>query len=75
MKIKAKLYGTFPGHQHSEVIEVEIPERATVKDFLAFLKITAFERAVVIREGHILKLDDILQENISVTVFEALHGG
>jgi len=38
MKMRVKLYGTlsqsFPGYQHSQGIEVEIPDGATVKDLL-----------------------------------------
>ena len=79
MKIRAKLSGTlsrsFPGYRYSEGLEVEVPDRGTVKDLLALLQITDFKRAVVIREGYILKLGDVLKENNSVVVFEALHGG
>jgi hypothetical protein len=41
VKLKVKLYGTlsqqFPGYQHSQGIEVEIPEGVTAKDLLGRL--------------------------------------
>ena len=62
MHITARLYGTlshrFPGYQHAQGIEVEIPNGATVKDLLALLEISESKGAVVAMEGRILKADD-----------------
>jgi len=44
MKVKFRLFGTlsqaFPGYKHSEGIEMEIPEGATVKDLLTLLELS-----------------------------------
>ena len=79
MKLRVKLYGTFsqrfPGYQHSQGIEVEIPDGATVKDFLALLEISKSQGAVVVMEGRILKAHDKMRCGVSVRVLQAIHGG
>jgi molybdopterin synthase sulfur carrier subunit len=77
MNVKVKLYGTlrFPGYQPSQGIEVEIPDGTTVKDLLALLEISESQRAVVIVEGRILKVDDEIQPGVPVSVLQAIHGG
>ena len=79
MKVRVKLYGTlsqgFPGYQHSQGIEVEIPDGATVKDLLALLEISESRRAVVIAEGRVLKADDRMQPGVPVSILQTISGG
>lgn len=79
MKLKVKLYGTlsqqFPGYQHSEGVEVEIPEGATAQDLLSLLEISEKQGAVVVRDGQILKASDIMQGEVPVHVLQSLSGG
>ena len=79
MKIRVKLYGTlsqrFPGYQHSQGIEVEIPDGAMVKDLLGLLEISESQGAVVIMEGRILKADDKMRRGVPVNVLQAIGGG
>ena len=79
MKINAKLYGTLsqkvPGYQHSQGVEVEIPNGASVKDFLARLEISENQGAVVIMDGQILKGDDIMRGGVPIHVLQSLSGG
>jgi sulfur carrier protein ThiS len=79
MRITAKLYGTlskqFPDYRHSEGIEVEIPDGATVKDLLVLLEISESKKAVVAMEGRILKGDDTIRHGVPVQIFNAIHGG
>ncbi len=79
MKVRVKLYGTlgqrFPGYQHSQGIEVEIPEGATVQDLLALLEISESQGAVVVVEGRILKADDHMRGGAPVSVFQSMSGG
>jgi sulfur carrier protein ThiS len=79
MKVRVKLYGTlsqrFPGYQHSQGIEVEIPDGATVKDLLALLEISETQGAVVIVEGRTQKAEDKLQSGVPVSVLQAIRGG
>jgi sulfur carrier protein ThiS len=79
MRIRVKLYGTlsqqFPQYRHSEGMEVEIPDGATVKDLLARLEISEKQGAVVAIEGRILKADDMMQGGAPVHVLQSLSGG
>ena len=79
MKMRVKLYGTlsqrFPGYQHSQGFEVEIPDGARVKDLLARLEISESKGAVVITEGRVLKADDKMRCGVPVNVFQTIHGG
>ena len=79
MKITVKLYGTlshpFPGYQHSQGLEIEISDGATVKDLLTLLEISESRKAVVTIEGRIVKAEDKMGEGDHVQVFEAIHGG
>ena len=79
MRMRVKLYGTlshsFPDYRHSEGIEIEIPDGATVKDLLALLEISESKKAVVAMEGRILKGDDPIRRGVPVQVFNAIHGG
>jgi sulfur carrier protein ThiS len=79
MKVRVKLYGTlsqrFPGYRHSEGLEVELPEGATVKDLLALLEISESQGIAVIAKGRILKADDKIQSGVPVNVLQAIYGG
>jgi sulfur carrier protein ThiS len=79
MKMRVKLYGTlsqcFPCYQHSQGVEVEIPDGATAKGLLAVLGISESQGAVVAMEGRILKADDKIRCGVQVQVFQTLHGG
>ncbi|NIN01850.1 MAG: hypothetical protein GTO24_28245, partial [candidate division Zixibacteria bacterium] len=76
---RVKLHGTlsesFPGYQHSQGIEVEIPDGATVKDLLALLEISESQGAVVIVEGRVLKADDKIRDGVQVNVLQSICGG
>jgi sulfur carrier protein ThiS len=79
MKVRVKLYGTLsqrvPGYQHSQGIEVEIPEGATVQDLLARLEISESRGAVVIAEGRVLGADDEMRSGVAVSVVQTIQGG
>ena len=79
MKMRVKLYGTlsqrFPGYQHSQGIEVEIPDGATVKDLLALLEISESQGAAVIIGGRVLKADDEMPHGVPVNVLQVISGG
>ena len=79
MKMRVKLCGTlsqgFPGYQHSQGIEVEIPDGATIKDLLALLENPESQRAVVAMERRIGKPDDKIGRGVHGRVLQAIHGG
>ena len=79
MKGKVKLFGTLgqniSGYRHSQEIEVEIPNRAMVRDLLAHLGISESQGVAVIAEGRILEGDDVVQDGSLVNVMQAVRGG
>ena len=79
MKVRVKLYGTLslrvPGYQHSQGIEVELPEGATVKDLLALLEISESQGAAVTIDGRIQKAGDKIPGGVHARVFQSVGGG
>ena len=79
MKTRVKLFGTlrqgFPGYEHSQGMEVEIPDGATAKDLLALLEIPESRGAAVAVAGRILKADDRIERGAPIHVLQVLHGG
>lgn len=79
MKLRVRLHGTlsrgFPNYEPEKGMEVEIPERGTVKDLLAILAIPESIRPVVVLKGRVLKPDDRMSVGSCVSIFEPIHGG
>jgi sulfur carrier protein ThiS len=79
MKLRVRLYGTLsqqvPNYQHSQGIEVEVPDGARVKDLLARLAISESQGAVVAMEGRLLKADDTVRGGAPLHVLQPLAGG
>jgi sulfur carrier protein ThiS len=79
MKVRVRLFGTlgerFPGYRPTQGVEVEIPDRATVKDLLTHLGIPESQRPTVIVEGRILKADDRMQDGVPVSIMQTISGG
>jgi len=79
VKVKVKLFGTLgqniSGYRQSQEIEFEIPDGATVKDLLTHLEISVFQGVIIIAEGRVLKLDDVIQDGAHVNVMQAIRGG
>ena len=79
MRVNVKLFGTlgqrFPGYQHEQGMEVEIPDGARVKDLLAHLEISKSFGGVVAVEGRLLTEDAILENGAEVNVFQSVFGG
>lgn len=79
MKLSVKIFGTLrqqvPAYQHSQGIEVELPDGGTARDLLTCLKISDSQRAVVVMNGQILKEDDTMQDSFQIHVLQPLSGG
>jgi sulfur carrier protein ThiS len=79
MKTRVKLFGTlsqgFPKYEHSQGMEVEIPNGATAGDLLTLLDLSGSRGVVLIAEGRILKADDRLQPGVPVDIMQAMGGG
>jgi sulfur carrier protein ThiS len=79
MKVRVKLYGTlrrqFPGYQHSQGMEIEIPNGSTARDLLALLKIPESQGALLSMESRIMKADEIMPDGAQLNVLQAVGGG
>jgi len=79
MKVKVKLFGVlgqrFPGYDHEQGMDVEIPDGARVKDLLAHLEISKSFGGVVAVEGKLLDEDAILGNGAEVNIFQSVFGG
>jgi sulfur carrier protein ThiS len=79
MKVRVKLYGALslrvPGYQHSQGIEIELAEGATVNDLCAHLEISESQGVVIMIDGRIRKADDKIPGGVHARVFQPIHGG
>ena len=79
MKVRVRLYGTlsqrFPSYQHSQGMEVEIPDGATVQDLLDLLDLSESRGEVVIAEGRALRADDSIQRGVPLSIMQTIGGG
>ena len=79
MKVRVKLFGTlgrrFPGYQHEQGMDVEIPDGAKVKDLLAHLEFSKSFAGVVAVEGQLLAEDAGLGNGAEVNIFQSAFGG
>jgi sulfur carrier protein ThiS len=79
MIVKARLFGTlgehFPGYNFERVMDIEIPDGATVRDLLAHLEIPETQQYVVVMKGRVMKFNDVLEKGCSVQVFQSVFGG
>jgi sulfur carrier protein ThiS len=79
MKVRVKLFGTlpqkYPDYDSSQGIEMEIPDRAKVKDLLVRLEIYASDGCMVAVDNLMVKHDDTLKEGVPVHIFQTAFGG
>lgn len=79
MEVKVKLYGTLrsnvPDYKPSQGIVVEIPTGTTVRELLDHLEIPGLRGAVVIADGHVLKIEDQILDGLCVNIFQSIQGG
>ena len=79
MKVKVNLYGTLgrqvPGYQHSQGIEIELPNGAKIKDLLSLLEIPESQKAVVAIGGRMQKANDKIPCGSHAQIFQPVHGG
>ena len=73
------MFGTlaqeFSGCNHEKGMDLELPDGSEVKDLLSHLGISKFRENVVVTNGRVLKLNDVLQNGNLVQVFQFVFGG
>lgn len=79
MKIIVKLFGTlaqeFPGYNHEEGMDIELPDGSEVKDLLSHLEISKFRENVVVMKGRVVKPSDALEKGCLIQIFQSVFGG
>ena len=79
MGVKVKVFGllvrSFPEYDRDRGMEIDLPDNATVKDLLAFLKISKAETGIVMVNGLAQEEGKKLKEGSLVYVFHAISGG
>lgn len=79
MKVNVRLFGTLgscrPGYVHEKGMAVEIPDGATVRDLLNYLKISDAKKGVVAVDGRLLRDNAALPDGARVNIFQPVYGG
>ena len=79
MKITVKLFGDlkrhFPEYDPQRGLDVDVPGGATVADLLTLLRITTSPGATVIREGRVLRPEEVLPPGSPVNILPVMYGG
>jgi molybdopterin converting factor small subunit len=79
MMIRVKMIANYrdalpPGHKHG-VVELDVPEGATVYDAISQFDIPLNDESVIVLNGLTVDMDTPLQEGDMVTAFSAIAGG
>lgn len=79
MMIHVKLLANYrealpPGHKHG-VVELDVPEGATVRDAISRFDIPLNDESVIVLNGLTVDMDTPLKEGDMVTAFSAIAGG
>ncbi len=72
--VTVKLFATLRQNREKEQI-MELPHGAAIKDIIELLNIPQKEAAILMINGRGAKLDAILQDNDTVSIFPPLGGG
>ena len=79
MMIHVKLLANYrealpPGHKHG-VVELDVPEGATVRDAISRFGIPLNDESVIVLNGLTVDMNTPLKEGDMVTAFSAIAGG
>ena len=74
MKIKVKLFATLRENRGKELI-MDFSESATPRDIIEKLNIPLEEAAIIFINGRSKELDELLEENDTVSIFPPVGGG
>ena len=74
MKIKVKLFATLRENRGKELI-MDFSESATPRDIIGKLNIPLEEAAIIFINGRSKELDEVLEENDTVSIFPPVGGG
>jgi len=72
--VTIRLFATLRQNREKEMI-MELPEGATTKDIIERLNILQKDAAILFINGRGAKLDKILEDNDTISIFPQLGGG
>lgn len=72
--VTVKLFATLRENREKEMI-MELPDGAAIKDIIERLSIPERDAAILMINGRGAKLDAILQDNDTLSIFPPLGGG
>lgn len=74
MQVKVKLFATLRENRKKEMM-MDVEESTTPKDIIERLNIPAEEVAIIFINGRSVKLDRVLEDNDTVSIFPPVGGG
>lgn len=74
IQVTVRLFATLRQNREKEMI-IELPDRATTKDIIERLNINQKDAAILMINGRGAKLDKILEDNDTISIFPQLGGG
>jgi len=79
LKLTIKLYGTlrrsFDEYDHSDGLQVVIPDGSSIYDLLAHLKLSPEGLGMIYMDGVPLNMNSQLQDGTLIKVFQPIAGG
>jgi hypothetical protein len=73
------LYGEirrgYTDYDHATGVNIDVREPFTVRDLLLHFHVKDLDRAVVLRQGGVLNMDDRLTEGKPIVLLESMIGG
>lgn len=74
MQVKVRLFATLRNNRDKEMV-LELIESATTRDIIEQLSIPEEEAKIILVNGRGAKLDEILKDNDTVSLFPPVGGG
>jgi len=74
MLIKVKLFATLRANREKEML-LELAQGSVPKDIIELLNIPEHETAIIFVNGRGAKLDNVLEDNDTVSLFPPVGGG
>jgi sulfur carrier protein ThiS len=79
MKVRVQLFGILgrklPRYSAAEGVQIELPDKSSVRDLLEYLKIPSDWAPAAAMNSRLLKNDDIIKDGADIKIFQSVHGG
>lgn len=79
MKVKVQLFGVLgrklPQYSAAKGVEIELPDKSSVRDLLEYMKIPNAWTPAVAMDRRLLRHEDGLRDGADISIFQSVHGG